>query len=228
MWPTTRSRLPPEPWSTSTAAPLREGTHQADNVAPVGRLDRHLVVRDRQRRLLDRPARRVGDQQHLRERHQPGQHEHRADEPARGVQRAVPAARAGRGGERGHGGAEQQHAAEDHPDARQVAPVGAGVDDVQPVRDDAEADREQAHDEPEREPRRADQARLQREPGGRERQDREHAPPRRGGAGDREVEQVRGDEREPARQERALQAGEPAAPPRPRRGGGPMHGRAHS
>ena len=30
----TRSRLPPDPWPTSTAAPLREGTYQADTSRP--------------------------------------------------------------------------------------------------------------------------------------------------------------------------------------------------
>ena len=53
--------------------------------------------------------------------------------------------------------------------------------------------------------------------------DGEHAEDRRVGPGDREVEQVERHEREPARQERALPAGEarsPPAPPRRRRGGG--------
>ena len=33
-WSTTRSRLPPEPWSTRSAAPLRDGTYQAESARP--------------------------------------------------------------------------------------------------------------------------------------------------------------------------------------------------
>ena len=38
--------------------------------------------------------------------------------------------------------------AERHPDAGQIAPVGTGVDDVEAVGDDSEAEREQADEEP--------------------------------------------------------------------------------
>ena len=110
----------------------------------------------------------------------------------------------------------------DHPDAGDVAPVGPGVDDVQAVRDDAEPDRERAGHEREPEAGGPRQARLEREPRGRDEEDRRDPGHRGGRAGDGEVEQVQRDEREPARQERALPAGDPPpppAPPRARRGG---------
>ena len=34
MWATSRSRLPPDPWLSSTAVRLRDGTYQADSWRP--------------------------------------------------------------------------------------------------------------------------------------------------------------------------------------------------
>jgi hypothetical protein len=136
---------------------------------------------------------------------------------AAAVSGAPAEARAARGparrGERADGRRDQREPAERHPDAGEVAPVRAGVDDVQAVRDDAEAEREQADEQRQREAGRPDESRLGREPRRGDGDDREHAEDRRVRTGERQVEQVRGDERQPARQERALQAGEAGPPP---------------
>ena len=194
--------------------------------AAVGGRHRHLLVRDAERGLLDLPARGMGDQQPGSERDRDEHDERGRDrEPARTVggapAEARPARRPARRGQRGDGRRRRSgDPAERHPDAGQVAPVGAGVDDVKAVGDDAEAEREQADEEPEREAGGTDEARLGGQPRGGYRHDREHAEDRRVGPGDRQVEQVSRHEREPARQERALQAGERAPRPPPPRGDG--------
>ena len=82
--------------------------------------------------------------------------------------------------------------------------------------DDAETEREQADEEPQREAAGSDEMRLGGQPRGGHRDDGEHTQDGRVGPRDREVEQVERQEREPARQERPLPAGDalPPAPPR--------------
>ena len=86
---------------------------------------------------------------------------------------------------------------------------------MQAVRDDPEADGQQPDDDAEPEPGRARQTRLGERVAHRQRQDHEHAEERGVGPGQREVEQVGGDEREAGQQQRALEARDP----RPQGGG---------
>jgi hypothetical protein len=113
----------------------------------------------------------------------------------------------------------RSQAAGDHPHAGDVTPVGVG-DGVQAVGGDPEAEHEQADAHAERESRRAGDVAACRVPRGCQRDDHQHAEHRGVGAGQRQVEQVEGDEGEPAGQERALQHGDPPphAPPPKRRG----------
>ena len=188
-------------------------------LAAVRGLDRDLLVRDAERGLLDRPARGVGGHQGDREGHD-GEESEDGDggQPAGAVGEPPaerrPARRAARGGDRGQAGGDEQQAAGDHADARDVGPGRARVHDVQAVRDDAEAERQQADDDAEHEPGRPGDVRLGERPGGGHGDDAEHAEDRGVGPGEGEVEQVQRDEREAGQQQRALEAREPrAAPP---------------
>ena len=129
-WRGRRPRLPPEPWLTSTAAPLREGTYHADEPAAVVDGDPDLLVRDPERRLVDLPARRVGEQVGRAEAHR--DHDERdggAGEPAGAVGGAPaepgPPGRAPRRRDGGEAGRDEQEPADDVADAGDVAPVAA-------------------------------------------------------------------------------------------------------
>ena len=198
MWATTRSRLPPEPWSTQhrRAVARRARTRRtASRPSAVG--DRHLLVRDAERGLLDRPARRVGDQQHLRERHQqrPGRtRPRRRASPRRGraasdARRAGPARRGERGGGRRRRSSERRRATIPTPvRSRQSGPE---LTTCRPCETTPKPSASRPTTSAEREPGRPDEARLQRRttrPGTATiASTPEH---RRVGAGDREVEQV--------------------------------------
>ena len=126
--------------------------------------------------------------------------------PATHPSACAPGGAARRGGGRDPG-RDQQQPADDVADAGEVAPVGTRVDHVQAVGDDAEADREEADDDAEHEPRRTGDVRLGERPRHGNDDDHRDAEHRRVGPREREVEQVRGDEHEPGEQERALGAG---------------------
>ena len=136
----------------------------------------------------------------------------RADQPAarraRGARRGGAARSPPRGGHGGHAGRHEQQAAGDHADAGEVVPVEAGVDGVQAVRDDAEADREQPDHHAERQTGRPRHARLGGEPGERRGHDGQHAEHRRVRSGEGQVEQVQRDEREAGGEQRALEPGD--------------------
>ena len=162
------------------------------------------------------------------ERHEREEEDDRgAGEPADAVSgtEAEPGAarRAPRRDDGGQAGHDEQQAAEDEADARDVVQVAGAVDDVEAVGHDAEAGGEQTEDDAQGEPRRTRHARLREQPGGRRGEDGEHAE--HGGVGARqgEVQQVEGDEGETGGEERTLQPRDavplPAAPPRERRGG---------
>ena len=142
-------------------------------------LDRHLLMGDVERGLLDLPARGMRRHQRHHERHHGEQGEDGdGGEPAGAVgeppaERAA-AGRPPRGGDRGEAGGDEEQAAGDHADAGDVGPVRPGVDDVQTVRDDAEAERQQADDDAEHEPRRPGDVGLGQRPGSRDGDDREH------------------------------------------------------
>ena len=92
--------------------------------------------------------------------------------------------------------------------------AGPELHDVQAVRDDGEAERQQADDDAEHEPGGPRDVRLGERPGGGHGDDAEHAEDRGVGPGEGKVEQVQRDEREAGQQQRALEAREPrAAPP---------------
>ena len=78
---------------------------------------------------------------------------------------------------------------------------------MQPVGDDAEADGDQSYHDAQHEPRRAGDVRLGERPRRGEGDDHRDAQRRRVGPRQRQVEQMRGDEREAGEQERALGAG---------------------
>ena len=175
--------------------------------------DPDLLVRDAERSLVDRPPRGVAREVRERERREDGERDHHAARhPAGGVRdarRESGATRAASGrGDGGEAGRDQREAAGDVADAGHVAPVGAGVDDVQAVRGDAEPGGEQPDGDAEREPGRPGQVGLGERPGERRGEDGEHPERRRVGAREREVEEVRRDEREPGEKQRSLKAGE--------------------
>ena len=199
--------------------------------APVAHGDADLLVRDADGGLVDRPPRRVrdlvaegeGQQRELG-------HDRRAGDPPGRVggapAQAGPARCAVRRRDGREAGRDEQQPARDVADAGDVAPVGARVDDVQPVRDDPEADGDQPDDDAQRDAGRSCHAGLGERPRRRERDDGRDAECRRVGAREGEVEQVRHDEREAGEQERALGTREPLAPTATRRRGGLRHGRS--
>ena len=224
-WAGRRPRLPPEPWLTSTAAPLRDGTYQAESLRPssmairtswwgIPRADSWISQRGACVIRLA-PTNGItptnGD-------------ERGAGEPARAMRGAPaetgPPGRASRRRDGGEAGRDEQGPAEGVADSADVARVEPGVDDVQPVRDPAEADGQQPDDDAQPEPRRPRHARLGERPGQRQGHDGEHAEHGGVGAREREVEQVGGDEREPREQQRALEARDPLAEAAARRRGG--------
>ena len=147
-WRGRRPRLPPEPWLDQHRGAVARGDVPGRQLAAVVGGDADLLVRDPERRLADLPARRVGEQVGGAEAHRDqDERDGRAGEPAEAVQGApaegLPPRRAARGGDGGEAGRDEQEPAEDVADAGDVAPVGAGVDDVQAVRGDPEADGEQ-------------------------------------------------------------------------------------
>ena len=138
-----RPRLPPEPWLTRTAAPLREGTYQAESLRPSS-----IVIRTSSCGIASADSR-ISQRGACVDRL--GWANGRADtmaaragEPAEAVRRAPaetrPPGRAPGRGRGGEAGGHEQEPAEDVADAGDVAPVRPGVDDVQAVRDDTEAD----------------------------------------------------------------------------------------
>jgi hypothetical protein len=142
--------------------------------------DADVLVRDPEFRVVDRPARRVRDQVGLGERHH-GEHRDGdgANDPDGGVADALarPRSRAGtpRRGGRCEAGRDEQESADDVANAGDVAPVGAGVDDVQAVRGDAETDRDQSDHDAQREARGSRDVRLDQRPGHRHGKDHEDA-----------------------------------------------------
>ena len=185
--------------------------------APVAHGDADLLVRDADGGLVDRPPRRVRDLVAEREGQQRELgHDRRADDPPGGVggapAQAGPARCAARRGDGREAGRDEQQPAHDVADAGDVAPVGARVDDVQPVGDDPEADGDQPDDDAQRDAGRSYHVGLGERPRRRERDDGRDAECRRVGAREGEVEQVRHDEREAGEQERALGTREPLAP----------------
>ena len=121
--------------------------------AAVAHRDADLVVRDPDGGLVDRPARSV--RRHVGERE--GQHADRGDDRCAGdpsdrvgtapAEPASPGRAAGRRGG-GDAGGDEQEPAGDVADAGDVAPVGARVDDMQAVGDDAKADGDQSDTTP--------------------------------------------------------------------------------
>src|SRR5215210_4528616 len=207
-WAGRRPRLPPDPWLTSTAAPLRDGTYQADSRRPSssairtsswGMPSADSWISQRGACVI-RLAPTNGITTANATTAAP------ASQPAPWAARQPRPVRRGDGGEAGR---HEQEPAERGADAGDVAPVEPRVDDVQAVRGDAEADREQPDDEAQPDARRPRHVRLGERPGGRHGEDREHAGHRGVGAREGEVEQVQGEEGEPGEQERALEAGDP-------------------
>ena len=167
-------------------------------------------MRDAERRLGDRPARGVGGQVAERERHRAdGEQGDGARDPAGrvGGAPAEPGApgSAARRRRRGEARGDEQQPAEHVPDAREVAPVRTGVDDVEPVGDEPEAEDDQPEDDTGREPRRPRRARRgSAHPAARRRSRRRRGS--RSRPGQRQVEEVDRDQREAGEEERALRA----------------------
>jgi hypothetical protein len=128
--------------------------------------------------------------------------------------RGAPAASLRAAGGRGGGGAgcDEQEAADGEGHAGDVGRVQPGRGDVQPVRHDTEPGEQQAEGDGEAGPRGARHMRPREDPGQRRAEDHRDAERRRRGAGERQLEEVRDDERQPGDQERALQRREALAP----------------
>ena len=226
----TRSRLPPEPWLSSTAVRLRDGTYQPDSSRPsaVSIATSWWGMPSEDSWIAQRGAcvtiRAIANGM-TTSRAKTGT---AASQPAPWASRQPSAGR--RGARRGAAiavrpAATSRSAAGDHAHAGDVGPVRSGVHDVEAVRDDAEAERQQADDDAEDEPRRPRDVRLGQRPGDRDGDDREHAGQRGVGAGERQVEQVERDEREPGEQERALEPARRCSAPAVRRASSAALGR---
>ena len=219
-----RPRLPPEPWLSSTAAPLREGTYQAESLRPsrmamrtssCGMPTADSSMAQRGAWVIWLPA--------MNGITPSDQIDHGAGDPAEHVSGAPGEAGApGRprgGGGGGDAGGDEQQPAEDVSDARDVAPVGPGVDHVQAVGDDAEHEHHQPDDDAERQPRRPRHVRLGQGPCRRDGDDHRDADCRRVRPREGQIEQMGRDEGEAREQERTLGARDPLAPAAARRGG---------
>ena len=171
-----RSRLPPEPWLSRTAAPLRDGTYQADSSRPSAVAIRTSWCGDAERRLLDRPARRVRRHEGHRERHDGERGDDRgagdpADAPCAAASRRAAPRRA-----RGAAIAARPEATSSSPPAIMPTPVtsvqsGPEFTTCSPCETTPKPSGQQAEDDAEHDPRRARDARLRQRPrpGGRRR-----------------------------------------------------------
>ena len=210
-WAARRSRLPPEPWLSSTAAPLRDGTYQADSSRPsrdgdrgppgAGSSSADSWIAQRGAcvaisAITNGITASSGEERRRRASRRRGR------PPAERRCGAAPA-----GGRRRRSGRRRRAAGR-----RAIVPTpvtsgqsGPELTTWRPCETTPKPSDSRPMTTPEDEPRRPRDVRLGQRPGGRDGDDREHAEQRRVGAGERQVKQVERDEREPGEQQRALE-----------------------
>ena len=212
---TTRSRLPPEPWLRRTAAPLRDGTYQAVWPSPIrtswwGMPSEESWIAQRGACVIWRLKPNVTTRT-----------------PTTTTPASQPAAWAARQPSPGLRGARPRAVSATSPEATRSSPPtimptpvtsrrsGPEFTTCNPCEMTPKPNASEADDDAEQQARGAGHARLCERPAGGHREDREHAEDGGRRAGEREIEQVQCDQHEPGQQKRALQPGDPLAPPAP-------------